>query len=222
VFQVKICGVCSPIDVPIIAKAGADAIGLNFFPKSKRFLTESEAAEIAVVVPPGIERVGVFVNASTSQMVAAAQRYRLKYLQLHGNEPPEQLAELRGYQIIKAFRFGNDGWQPIESYLASCETHGALPLAVLVDGPASADEFGGTGRTADWAALSDWRSHIEMPLVLAGGLTTCNIARAIETVQPVAVDTASGVERDSRQKDLVATQTFVNEARRCLEKFNRK
>jgi phosphoribosylanthranilate isomerase len=206
----------------MIAKAGADAIGLNFYPKSKRFLSEGEAAEIAAVVPPGIERVGVFVNAPTPLMITAAQRFRLNYLQLHGNEPPEQLAELRAYQVIKAFRFGNEGWQPIESYLASCRRHGALPLAVLVDGPASADEFGGTGRTADWAGLSDWRSHIELPLVLAGGLTTGNVARAIETVQPVAVDTASGVERNSRNKDLVATRTFVNEALMSLAKLNRK
>jgi phosphoribosylanthranilate isomerase len=206
------------VDLPAIAAAGADAVGLNFYPQSKRFLSERVAGEIAAAVPHGLDRVGVFVNASSPQIVAAAQRYRLDYLQLHGDEPPEQLAELRAYPVIKAFRFGADCWQPIESYLIACKHRGALPVAVLVEGPAASDEFGGTGQTADWTALSDWRSHIDLPLVLAGGLTPENVAKAISVVHPFAVDTASGVETNSRHKDAVATRNFVNEVRRSFAK----
>ncbi len=147
------------------------------------------------------------------------QRFQLDYLQLHGDEPPQQLAELRAYRVIKAFRFGSDGWHPIESYLSACKQYGAVPVAVLVDAPGANDEFGGTGRTADWTALSDWRSHIDLPLILAGGLTTANVAKAIETVQPVAVDTASGVEESPRRKNEDAVRSFVASARDALVKF---
>ncbi len=94
-FHVKICGVCHQGDLPAIAAAGADAVGLNFYPQSKRFLSEREADEVAAAVPSDLARVGVFVNASGAAMLAAAQRFQLDYLQLHGDEPPGQLAELR-------------------------------------------------------------------------------------------------------------------------------
>ena len=128
-FHVKICGVCHQGDLPAIAAAGADAVGLNFYPNSKRFLSEREADEVAAAVPRELARVGVFVNATGAAMLAAAQRFQLDYLQLHGDEPPEQLAELRAWPVIKAFRFGTEGWQPIESYLSACKQHGALPVA---------------------------------------------------------------------------------------------
>jgi phosphoribosylanthranilate isomerase len=218
-FHVKICGVCHQGDLPAIAAAGADAVGLNFYPQSKRFLSEREADKVAAAVPHDLARVGVFVNATGAAMLASAQRFGLDYLQLHGDEPPEQLAELRAYPVIKAFRFGEAGWQPIESYLSACKQRGALPVAVLIDGPAANDEFGGTGRTADWAELSDWRSHVDLPLVLAGGLTAGNVAQAIERVRPSAVDTASGVEQSPRRKNDEAVRSFVASAREALVKF---
>jgi phosphoribosylanthranilate isomerase len=219
VFQIKICGVCDPADIRTIVAAGADAMGLNFYPKSKRFLSESEADAIAAATPRGLTRVGVFVNASSAAMLAAAERYDLDYLQLHGDEPPEQLAELRAWPVIKAFRFGGNAWQPIQSYLMGCKQHGALPVAVLVDSPAATGEFGGTGKTADWDALFNWRSHIDLPLVLAGGLSPDNVARAIDVVRPAAVDTASGVEEAVRRKDAEATRLFVSRSREALAKF---
>jgi phosphoribosylanthranilate isomerase len=218
VFQLKICGVCHAADITAIAAAGADAVGLNFYPQSKRFLTEREAEEIAGALPSGLARVGVFVNASSAVMLATAQRYNLDFLQLHGDEPPEQLTELRAWPVIKAFRFGPDGWRSIQSYLMACKQHGALPVAVLADAPAASGEFGGTGRTADWTALSEWRSHIDQPLILAGGLNPNNIVRAIELVRPSAVDTAGGVEQSARRKSEGATRQFVSRAREALAK----
>jgi phosphoribosylanthranilate isomerase len=219
VFQIKICGVCEAADIRAIVAAGADAVGLNFYSKSKRFLSRSEADAIAAAMPSGLARVGVFVNDSSAAMLAAAQRYELDYLQLHGDEPPEQLAELRAWPVVKAFRFAAEGWRPIQSYLMACKQHGALPVAVLVDSPTVGEEFGGTGRNADWDALSDWRAHIDLQLVLAGGLRPDNVMRAIEVVRPAAVDTAGGVEESARRKGADATQLFVARSREALAKF---
>ena len=215
-FQIKICGIRHPDDLPRIAAAGADAVGLNFYIGSKRYLLPDAAAAVAAAVPNGIARVGVFVNASTAEMLTIAAQYELDYLQLHGDEPPEQLAELRARPVIKAFRFGDDGWAPIKEYLIECKRHGSLPVAVLIDAPAAEGGYGGTGTTANWQALAGWRKQIDLPLILAGGLTPDNIAEAVQTVRPTGIDTASGVESSGGHKDPVATRNFVASAQSAL------
>ena len=215
-FRIKICGVRRAEDLPHIAAAGADAVGLNFYAGGKRYLSPNEAAAVADAVPKGLARVGVFVNASSAEMLAAAERYGLDYLQLHGDEPPAQLAELRTCPVIKAFRFGDEGWAPIKHYLIACKHHVSLPVAVLVDAPTASGAFGGTGTTADWQALAGWRKHIDLPLILAGGLRPDNVAGAIGLVRPSAVDTATGVEAASGFKDAEATRSFVASARSAL------
>jgi phosphoribosylanthranilate isomerase len=216
VFQVKICGVRRVEDLAHIAAAGADAVGLNFYSGSRRYLPPVEAQAVAAATPRELARVGVFVNASTTEMLAATEKYGLAYLQLHGDEPPAQLAELRACPVIKAFRWGDDGWAPIKQYLIDCKRHGSLPVAVLIDAPAATGAYGGTGATADWQALVDWHKHIDLPLILAGGLTPDNVAAAIEIVKPWAVDTATGVEAGDGFKDAVATRNFVAQARSAL------
>ena len=215
-FKVKICGVRRAEDLPHIAASGADAIGLNFYPRSKRYLSPAEAAAVAAAVPAGISRVGVFVNASTPEVLAAAENLGLEYLQLHGDEPPEQLAELRAWPVIKAFRFVGGDWTPIERYISDCKRRGTLPVAVLIDAPAAEGEYGGTGSRVNWEAVAGWRSHIDLPLILAGGLTPENVAQAISVVGPSAVDTASGVESPDGYKNAVATRNFVASARSAL------
>jgi phosphoribosylanthranilate isomerase len=215
-FHIKICGVRRVEDLPHIASAGADAIGLNFYPQSKRYLMPEQAAVISAAVPKGVARVGVFVNASTADMLAAADKFQLDFLQLHGDEPPEQLAELHAWPVIKAFRFGDDGWIPVKQYLLECQRNGSLPLAVLIDALAAPGAYGGTGTKADWPSLAGWRSHIDLPLILAGGLTTANVAEAIGFVHPFAVDTASGVESADGYKDADLMRNFVATAQSAL------
>jgi phosphoribosylanthranilate isomerase len=216
VFKVKICGVRRVEDLPHIAAAGADAVGLNFYPGSKRHLIGDEAEAIAAAVPDGLARVGVFVNASTEEMFAAVERYGLDYLQLHGDERPDQLPELSTIPVIKAFRFGPEGWTPIEEYIAQCKGNGAQPAAILIDAPGTGGSYGGTGTPANWQRLADWREHIDLPLILAGGLTPENVATAIELVKPSAVDTATGVEASDGFKDATETRSFVESARSAL------
>jgi phosphoribosylanthranilate isomerase len=214
VFKIKICGVRRPEDLPHIAAAGADAVGLNFYPQSKRYLTADEAARVTAAVPAGIARVGVFVNAPVDLILTAAENFQLDYIQLHGDEPPETIAALE-WPVIRAFQLGRDGWPPIEQYLAECKQRGVLPAAVMIDAAGPAGQYGGTGKTADWQAIADWRSHIDLPLVLAGGLTPDNVAQAIKTVRPSAIDTASGVESKDGFKDAAATRSFVVAAHAC-------
>ena len=214
-FRIKICGVRRAEDLPHISAAGADAVGLNFYPGSRRYLTHDEAEAVAAAVPHGLARVGVFVNASTEEMFAAVGRYGLDYLQLHGDERPDQFPGLSTIPVIKAFRFGPEEWTPIERYIAQCKVNCAHPAAILIDAPGRGS-YGGTGTRANWQALADWRKHIDLPLILAGGLQSENVANAIELVKPSAVDTASGVEGPDGFKDAAATRSFVTSARSAL------
>jgi phosphoribosylanthranilate isomerase len=217
VFRIKICGVRRASDLAHIAAAGADAVGLNFYARSKRYLSPDDAPTVAAAVPPHIARVGVFVNASTAEMQEAAARYRLDFLQLHGDEPANQLAELAPWPVLKAFRFDDDGWSPIEQFLVDCRRDRARLAAVLIDAPSPAGEYGGSGSTVDWRSLADWRSHLDVPLILAGGLTAANVGRAIELVRPAGVDTASGVEGVDGCKDASAVKSFAAAAREALD-----
>ena len=155
---------------------------------------------------------GVFVNSPVDFVLTTAESLHLDYIQLHGDEPPETIAALE-WPVVRAFRFGLADWQPIEQYLAECKHRGVLPAAVMIDAPAPSGTYGGTGATADWQSLADWRSHIDLPLILAGGLTPENVADAIKLVRPTAVDTASGVESPDGFKDSDLVRSFVATAR---------
>ena len=211
VFRVKICGVKTVEDAQIATEAGADAIGLNFFEGSPRFVSATAAAKIAAQAPPNVQRIGVFVNASTDTIRRTVNESALDFVQLHGDEPPRFLAELAGLKIIRAFRCKN-GLAPVRDYLDECTD---LPAAVLIDAyePGS---YGGTGKTVHWPDLLTAREFIgDLPLILAGGLTQSNVRIAIQTARPNGVDTASGVEKDQHcRKDAALCRAFVAEANR--------
>jgi phosphoribosylanthranilate isomerase len=219
-FRVKICGITRPEDAVAAADAGADAVGLNFYPGSKRCVDTARAQEIAAAVPPGVTKVGVFVNAAQDEIIAARDTLHLDLIQLHGDEPPEFLAELSrasgGAPIMRAFRLGPGGLTEVEAYLQACRRLGCLPALVLMDAhrPGS---FGGTGETCDWSTAAQYYAlQNAPPLVLAGGLTPENVAAAIRQVRPFAVDTASGVEASAGEKDAEKMWRFASAATREL------
>ncbi len=214
-FQVKICGITDPADAQAAADAQADAIGLNFFPLSPRFVDDPAAEKIAQVRPSGVALVGVFVNSPAAEVQSLAARLRLDYVQIHGDEPPEFLRELEGLATIRALRCGADLEVALD-YLAQCRRLGCLPAAVLVDA-LQPGHFGGTGAPADWPALAAARSRFEgLPLILAGGLTAANVSEAIQTVGPAGVDVASGVETAPGRKSSPQMRAFVAAARVAL------
>ena len=212
-FQTKICGITTVEDALVAACAGADAIGLNFYARSPRYVTIETAENIVRILPGGISKVGLFVDTPAEEICRLFDRLRLDLIQLHGNQPPEFVAELGPRPVMRAFRVGPEKLEPVGEYLDRCrELEHELEL-VLLDALV-AGAYGGTGQLVDWGVAQAYRAQIgTTPLVLAGGLTPENVATAIRTVGPAAVDVASGVESHPGRKDPTRVEAFVAAAR---------
>lgn len=212
-FQIKVCGITTVVDALAVARAGADAVGLNFFPGSKRFITMDRALEIAEALPPSIVKVGVFVNATEGDIRRTFGEIGLDAVQLHGDEPPSLLAKLTGMPLVRAFRLDARGFAPVDAYLTACANLGSLPRMILLDA-CVAGQYGGTGVTLDWSMLGGTASAaVRPPLILAGGLGPTNVAAAIRSARPSAVDVAGGVEYAPGKKDHTLLVAFVTAAR---------
>ena len=212
-FQVKICGITTVDDAVGAAKAGADAIGLNFWPQSKRRVSVDTVREISAQVRD-VVRVGVFVNATADEITRTADTVGLDWIQLHGDEPAELLAQLPSQlKVMRAFRCGTDGLKSASRFLSECRNLERVPDAALVDTDAGA-EYGGTGRIANWSQIVSERGRLgAVPMILAGGLTPQNVAEAIAATRPDGVDVASGVESRPGVKDAKLVREFIDAAR---------
>ena len=202
---VKICGITTAEDARMAAAAGADAIGFVFWPKSPRAVDAATARAIAAVLPPFVLRVGVFVDASPEEMRRVADEVGLDMVQLHGQEPPEDVARAPR-RAVKAIRVG-PGFRAEEA-LRYDGTAAALLVDTLADGAGP----GGTGHTFDWSLVRPVRAGTPF-LVLAGGLTPENVGEAIAAVRPDAVDVSSGVESSPGRKDPAKVRAFVDAVR---------
>jgi phosphoribosylanthranilate isomerase len=215
-FRIKICGITSVSDASMVVRAGADAVGLNFYPRSPRHVSRDIAGEIAAVLTGEIVKVGLFVNSPVPDVCEIYDDLRLDLIQLHGDEPPEYVAQLGGRPIMRAFRIGSAGLQPVFEYLQRCGELAAMPRLTLLDS-STEGKFGGTGQTGDWSAAAQYVTEAGLPpLVLAGGLTPSNVAAAIRAVRPAAVDVASGVESIPGHKDPAALKAFLQAARQAF------
>ena len=216
-FRIKICGITEPNDARAVIEAGADAVGLNFYPASPRFVDREKARRIRDVLSPDIVKVGVFVNAAAKDICQIFDELELDLIQLHGDETPDFLTQLGGRPVMRAFRLGAEGLQPVFDYLERCTQLRCAPKLVLVDALVK-DVYGGSGQSADWSVCGEYSCQQDVPpLVLAGGLTPSNVAEAINQVRPGAVDTASGVESSPGQKDHEAVRAFVRAARKAFD-----
>ena len=219
-FRIKICGVTNELDAAQVSEAGADAVGLNFFSKSKRGIDLETARPIVRVLSPEVQRVGVFVNETADRIRALAAELRLDWVQIHGDEPPSLLAELSGLSVIRAFRIRYNAIEPITRYLQDCQNLNCSPDAILLDAYHPQD-YGGTGCVLDWSRL-----YYNVPQlggiswVLAGGLTADNVAHAIGDARPNAVDTASGVESSPGTKDGQLVKRFVQQAAEAFRRLD--
>jgi phosphoribosylanthranilate isomerase len=213
-FRIKICGVTHRPDAFSAAALGADAIGLNFFEGSPRYLPPSMAGNVAAAIPNNVAKVGVFVNPTADEVKRLADRMGLDFVQLAGDEPPEMIAKLAGLPVIKSFRFAASGIEPLVGYLDEAARRAAMPKAVLID-TCQPGQFGGTGVALDWRRFADELGKItklSTNIVLAGGLTPTNVAEAIALVRPSAVDVASGVEYLPGRKDASLVSQFIEAA----------
>jgi phosphoribosylanthranilate isomerase len=200
--RIKICGITRPEDALRAAELGADAIGLIFFAGSARHVTAARALEVIARLPPFVTTVGLFVDAPRAEVDAVLSAVPLDLLQFHGDETPAY-CESFDRPYIKAIAAA-----PGVDLLQSAGFH-ARARALLVDAyvPGVA---GGTGVQADWAAIP---RNLPIPVVLAGGLHAGNVSEAIRTVQPWAVDVASGVEQSRGIKDHNKMAAFVRGVR---------
>jgi phosphoribosylanthranilate isomerase len=211
-FRIKICGITSVADALDAAAAGADAIGLNFYRQSPRCCPMEHASKIAVAMPQHVCRVGVFVNATAGEIRGIVGSVGLDLVQLHGDEPPEAIAELGGLNVMKAFRVLDDLSEVVE-YLARCRALSAMPRMVLLDG-LQPGQYGGTGKPIKAEILRNCGALVGgLPFVLAGGMKPSNVAAAIAAVRPSAVDVASGVETRPGKKSNPLVREFVAAAK---------
>jgi phosphoribosylanthranilate isomerase len=190
---------------------GADWIGLNFHPPSPRCVRREVAAEIVAALPESVEAVGVFVDWPATEVAEFAESLGLSIVQLHGQEPPEDLLKLERFRVIRAFRLGNaSAWDHVSRYLEQAKALDHPLEGVLVDAYV-AGQPGGTG-----ASIADEILDRMPPLprlILAGGLTPGNVAGRVARIRPWMVDVASGVESSPGRKDAGAVAAFVRAAR---------
>ena len=204
--QVKICGLTRPEHVAAAVEAGAAFVGFVFFPKSPRNLTPEAAATLALEVPPGVARVGLFVNPDDALLDVVLAVVPLDILQLHGSETPDRVAEIKartGLPVMKAV--GVAGPQDLDALW----DYGLVADMLLVDAKAPKDAAlpGGNGLAFDWRLLVG-RKFLT-PWMLAGGLTPDNVAEAVRLTGARMVDVSSGVESAPGEKDGALIRDFV-------------
>lgn len=202
---IKICGITSLDDALAAVTAGADALGFNFYKPSPRYIEPRIASAIVKKLPESILAVGVFVNEHSPQAVLdIARDANVNALQLHGDEEPEYCRQLATeMQVIKTFAVSDDfDTNLVEAYQVN---------AIMLDTKHNRLR-GGTGRVFDWSIARQVRPRVAR-LYLAGGLAPENVAEAVETVRPYAVDACSGLEERPGSKNHERVRAFVNAVR---------
>ena len=199
----KVCGITNPGDARVAADAGADAIGLIFADSSRQVSVE-EARKVTIALPDDVLKVGVFVDARPEEVLRTAREVGLDLAQLHGDEPPESVAAIRGagLPVMKAVRVRNaEALRALERYEANL---------FLLDAW-SATVRGGTGKTFEWGLAKSLKGRDN--ILVSGGLTPENVREAIEFFEPYGVDASSSLEERPGKKDHERVRRFVSAAK---------
>lgn len=210
ITRIKICGITRPEDALKAAELGADAIGLVFYQPSPRYVTVDQALKVVAAVPPFVSIVGLFVNSDRQELASILQQVPIDLLQFHGDESP---ADCEGYNhpFIKAIRMRN-GVDLLEEASRYSSASGLLLDTYQSGVP------GGTGEPFDWARVTEAREKgLAKPIILAGGLTSANVAEAISIATPYAVDVSGGVESTKGIKDGGKMAAFIEAVRSADE-----
>lgn len=205
--RVKICGITRLADAWAAIEAGADALGFMCYPGSPRHLAPDAIRAITDALPPLIARVGVFVDADVPTVAGTLDLAGLDTLQFHGDEPPEFCRGFGAAKVIKGFR--------VDGPAALTRMEAYRELTWLLDSYVPG-AHGGTGRTFNWELA---REAVERGgrVILAGGLTPCNVAQAVTRVRPFGVDVSSGVESAPGQKDPFRVRDFIAAAKGAMD-----
>ncbi len=200
-MYVKLCGITRPADAVLAADLGADAIGLNFWPSSLRYVGDG-AAKIADAVRGRLTLVGVFVDAPAAVVLEVLDRHGLDFAQLHGSEKPQECTAIPRERWYKALRATD------RSVLSTMD---AFPCSCFLLDAGRPGQPGGTGETCDWTIAAE--AARSRRIVLAGGLGAHNVGDAIRAVRPYGVDAASGIEESPGIKDPQKMRAFVEAVR---------
>jgi phosphoribosylanthranilate isomerase len=203
--KVKICGITNREDAEAAVAAGADALGFVMYEKSPRCVKPGVAQAIVAALPPFVLPIGVFVNEDDGIVRKLMDECGFALAQLHGNESASYCQHL-GRPSLKALRLKDRG-----SFLALAEFQGRACVRGFVIDAVSNHAYGGTGQTVDWALAAE--AARAAPILLAGGLTPSNVARAVRLVRPYGVDVSSGVETSPGKKDREKVKAFIEAAR---------
>ena len=200
-IQIKVCGLTEAKVAAACAALEIDAVGLVFFPKSPRYVSDAQAEEIAAAVNGRAAVVGVFVDEPADEILQKVERCGLTGVQLHGRETPAEVTQLKneGLTVIKAL------FQKREPFFQSISRYG--PSAFLLE-CGKGRLPGGTARVWDWTDAQPIAANA--PVILAGGLTPENVGQAVRLGRPHAVDVSSGVEASPGKKDLAKIEAFVS------------
>lgn len=211
--RAKICGITRIQDINSVVHAGADAIGLVFYPPSPRNVSIEQAQGLLQHIPAYVQVVGLFVNATADEIATVLKQVPLDILQFHGDESPEQcqaIAQQVGRRWYKAIQVKSD--LDVVAEIQRYQAAGAS--AVLLDAW-HPDLKGGTGHSFDWSTFP----QLDIPLILAGGLNPDNIEEAIHTTQAYAVDVSGGVESAKGIKDQQLIERFMQGVHRGSAKY---
>lgn len=199
--RVKICGITNREDALAAVEAGADALGFVFAEQSPRCVSPQKAAAIIAELPPFVQTVGLFVDAEPDRINWVADFCGLDLVQLHGDEDPDECAEIRR-RVIKAFRVKD---------ASTLATLGRYKVAGYLLDAWSPDAHGGTGTKFDWTLLRGISR--DCPIILAGGLAPDNVGEAVSLVKPYGVDVSTGVESSPGRKDPEKVKLFIRNAK---------
>ncbi|MGD0463630.1 MAG: phosphoribosylanthranilate isomerase [Tepidisphaeraceae bacterium] len=216
--RVKICGVCRSQDAAAAARAGADAVGINFDATSRRCVSVDDAIEIVAATPPFVMPIGLFVNATAEEIRRIFRLVPLAAVQLHGEEPPELVAELKPMRIIKALHLAAGHTATLDRWRTAIRDLELTNLiGILLETASTGPERGGTGVANDFPALHAMQTAGQFaglpPLIAAGGLTPANVGEVVRLMRPFAVDVSSGVESAPRDKSAEKMEAFARAVR---------
>ncbi len=212
--RIKMCGITRAEDARDAVAAGADALGFVFYTKSPRYVMPEQACALLQGLPPFVTTVGLFVNATAQEVAAVLAVAPLAQLQFHGDETVEQVAQIAAAvrrPFLRAFRVRADTCG--EDLLQSEAAHRAASPwfnGLLLD--THTESYGGAGKVFDWSLVP---KELAPRAVLSGGLSVQNVAGAVQSLRPFALDVSSGIEAAKGIKDAVKMREFVAQVRQA-------
>jgi phosphoribosylanthranilate isomerase len=218
--RIKICGICRPQDAVVAARYGADAVGIVLDPNAGRYVSLDLARQIFAAVPPFVTPVGLFVNASAAEIKRVVAEIPFSAVQLHGDESPSVVADLKPIRIIKAVHLKPGDPAPLKKWRDAIRDLKLTNLVgLLIESARAGAAPGGTGVASNFTSirqLQDADQFAELPpVIIAGGLTAHNVADVVQRLHPFAVDVSSGVESVKHQKSAEEIQAFVRAVRQA-------